>query len=120
MSDDDVTTAATEAGDAAAEDAAFAAWRQDAADPERIVYRRRADNAGYKAGNLRDFCERWGRGYDLMLPLDADSLMAGDAIVRLARIMQAHPRIGILQSLVVGTPSPSAFARIWAMAAASG
>ncbi len=98
---------------AAAEEAAVAAWRREVADPERIVYRRRADNAGYKAGNVRDFCERWGRDFDLMLPLDADSLMSGAAIVRLARIMQSHPRIGILQSLVVGTPSRSAFARIF-------
>src|SRR5918997_6284214 len=98
---------------AAAEEAAVAAWRREVADPERIVYRRRADNAGYKAGNVRDFCERWGRDFDLMLPLDADSLMSGATIVRLARIMQAHPRVGILQSLVVGTPSRSAFARIF-------
>jgi membrane glycosyltransferase len=39
--------------------------------------------------------------------------MAGPAIVRLVRMMQAHPRIGILQSLVVGMPSSSAFARIF-------
>jgi membrane glycosyltransferase len=98
---------------AAAEEAAAEAWRREAAHPERIVYRRRTENTGYKAGNLRDFCERWGRDYDLMLPLDADSLMSGDAIVRLVRIMQAHPRLGILQSLVVGMPSRSAFARIF-------
>jgi membrane glycosyltransferase len=97
---------------AAAEQAAVEAWRE-AADPERIVYRRRAENTGFKAGNLRDFCERWGREHDLMLPLDADSLMSGGAIVRLVRIMQAHPRLGILQSLVVGMPSRSAFARIF-------
>jgi membrane glycosyltransferase len=48
-----------------------------------------------------------------MLPLDADSLMTGVAIQRLVRIMQAHPKIGILQSLVVGLPSSSAFARIF-------
>jgi membrane glycosyltransferase len=48
-----------------------------------------------------------------MLPLDADSLMSGEAIVRLVRIMQAYPRLGILQSLVVGAPSSSAFARIF-------
>ena len=48
-----------------------------------------------------------------MLPLDADSLMSGEQIVRLARMMQAHPKIGILQSLVVGMPSASAFARIF-------
>lgn len=59
------------------------------------------------------FCARWGGDYELMLPLDADSVMTGDAIQRLVRIMQAHPKIGILQSLVVGMPSSSAFARIF-------
>ncbi|MFL5180029.1 MAG: glucans biosynthesis glucosyltransferase MdoH [Microvirga sp.] len=98
---------------AAAEEAALAAWRSEVPDPARIVYRRRPENTGFKAGNLRDFCETFGRDFDLMLPLDADSLMAGDAIVRLVRVMQAHPRLGILQSLVVGAPAESAFARIF-------
>jgi membrane glycosyltransferase len=98
---------------AAAEEAAVEAWRREVDEPERIVYRRREANTGYKAGNVRDFCERWGRNYDLMLPLDADSLMAGPAIVRLVRMMQAYPKLGILQSLVVGAPAESAFARIF-------
>jgi membrane glycosyltransferase len=98
---------------AAAEEEAVAAWRSEVADPARIVYRRRPENTGFKAGNLRDFCETFGRDFDLMMPLDADSLMAGDAIVRLVRVMQAHPRLGILQSLVVGAPAESAFARIF-------
>jgi membrane glycosyltransferase len=98
---------------ARAEEAAVAAWRAEAADPERIVYRRRAANSGFKAGNLRDFCETFGRDFDLMLPLDADSLMSGEAIVRLVHMAQAHPKIGILQSLVVGAPAESAFARIF-------
>ena len=46
---------------AAAEDARFAAladaWRGRVA----ITYRRRADNTGFKAGNIRDFCDRWGK-----------------------------------------------------------
>lgn len=96
-----------------AEAAAVAAWRAADHDPDRIVYRRRESNAGFKAGNVRDFCETRGRDFELMLPLDADSLMTGEAIVRLVRIMQAHPKIGILQSLVVGAPSSSAFARIF-------
>jgi membrane glycosyltransferase len=97
----------------AAEEAEIARWRADNPDAGRLHYRRRTDNTGYKAGNLRDFVARWGAGYDLMLPLDADSLMSGDCILRLTRMMQAHPRLGILQSLVVGMPAPSAFARIF-------
>lgn len=98
---------------AAIEERAFADWKASDPDAPRLVYRRRTDNKGYKAGNVRDFCERWGRDFELMIPLDADSVMSGDAIVKGVRMMQAHPRIGILQSLVVGMPSSSAFARIF-------
>lgn len=79
----------------------------------RVVYRRRAANTGFKAGNIHEFCDTYGRDFDLILPLDADSLMTGRAIIRLARIMQAYPRLGILQSLVVGLPSAAPFARIF-------
>jgi membrane glycosyltransferase len=103
----------TDAGVAAAEERAFAAWRASTSGADRLHYRRREHNTGFKAGNLRDFCERWGRDYELMLPLDADSLMSGEAILQMVRIMQAHPRLGILQSLVVGMPSSSAFARVF-------
>jgi membrane glycosyltransferase len=95
------------------EERAFAEWKASDRDGARLQYRRRTDNKGYKAGNVRDFCERWGHEFELMIPLDADSVMSGDAIVKGVRMMQAHPRIGILQSLVVGMPSSSAFARIF-------
>jgi membrane glycosyltransferase len=96
-----------------AEEAWMAAWRAGLgkAEAARVQYRRRTDNSGYKAGNLQEFCAR--SDADLMLPLDADSLMTGGAILRLVRIMQAHPRLGILQSLAVGAPSSSAFARLF-------
>ncbi len=98
---------------AAAEERLAAAWQAEAGEDCRIIYRRRSDNAGFKAGNVRDFCERWGDRYELMLPLDADSVMSGEAIVKLTRMMQAYPKLGILQSLVVGMPSQSAFARVF-------
>ncbi len=98
---------------AAEEERLFADWESEFADKSRTTYRRRTRNDGFKAGNVRDFLQRWGGAYDLMVSLDADSLMSGSEIVRLVRIMQAHPRIGILQSLVTGAPSTSAFARIF-------
>jgi len=98
---------------AAAEERAVEAWRKEAGPRARILYRRRRENTGFKAGNLHDFCARWGHAFELMLPLDADSLMAGATIIRLVRMMQAHPRLGIVQTLVVGLPSRSAFARIF-------
>ena len=39
--------------------------------------------------------------------------MPADAIIRLVRIMQVDPRLGILQGLIVGLPSTSLFARIF-------
>ena len=84
-------------------------WR----DRIAVTYRRREANTGYKAGNIRDFCERWGSRHDLAVTLDADSFMPADAILRLVRIMQADSRLGILQGLIVGLPSTSLFARIF-------
>ena len=98
---------------AKAEEAAFATWKAGESPDAVLVYRRRVENTGYKAGNVRDFCEKWGAEYELMLPLDADSLMDGETVVRQVRMMQLNPRLGILQSLVVGMPSKSAFARIF-------
>ncbi len=99
---------------AAREVAGFAQWRDSVGeDAVRLTYRRREANAGYKAGNLRDFCTRWGEAFEFMLPLDADSLMDGATIQRMVRLAQAWPKLGILQSLVVGAPSSSAFARVF-------
>jgi len=78
-----------------------------------VTYRRRDDSSGYKAGNIRDFCLRWGAQHDFAIVLDADSLMTAPAMLRLVRIMQRTPRLGILQTLVTGLPSKSAFARIF-------
>src|SRR5262245_32717172 len=78
-----------------------------------ITYPPGDTNAGLKAGNIRDFCERWGARHELAVTLDADSVMTAEAVLRLVRIIQADPKIGILQGLVVGLPSTSAFARIF-------
>jgi membrane glycosyltransferase len=98
---------------AASEEACFAALTSRWRDRVAITYRRRAVNTGYKAGNIREFCERWGSKHDFAVTLDVDSFMTAGAILRLVRIMQADPKLGILQGLIVGLPSTSAFARVF-------
>lgn len=78
-----------------------------------VTYRRREQRTGYKAGNIRDFCERWGGAHDFAIVLDADSVMTPAAMLRLVRIMQNEPQLGILQTLVTGLPSASPFARVF-------
>jgi membrane glycosyltransferase len=78
----------------------------------RIYYRRRKTNENRKAGNIGDFVRTWGGGYEGMLVLDADSLMDGGDILKMARVMEAYPRLGILQTppkLIRGT---SVFTRL--------
>ena len=79
----------------------------------RPIYRRRLLNTGYKAGNVHDFLDEYGGDYDFFLPLDSDSVMSGDAIIRLVAAMEARAEIGIMQSLVVGMPATSGFARMF-------
>lgn len=98
---------------AAEEACRFAVWRAADPRPERLHYRRRTDNAGAKTGNLWDFLETHGHRFAYFLVLDADSVMTGPAVTRLARMMDASPRLGIVQSLTMGLPSRSAFARIF-------
>jgi membrane glycosyltransferase len=98
---------------AAAEEHCFADLAEQWRGRIAVTYRRRDDNAGFKAGNIRDFCLRWGAAHDFAVTLDADSFIPASAILRMVRIMQASLEIGILQGLVVGMPSTSAFARIF-------
>lgn len=83
-----------------------AAWEELrtalAAHPEQpqieVYYRLRARRTQRKAGNVADFCRRWGRDYRYMVVLDADSVMSGDCIVAMVKLMEAHPRAGIIQT----------------------
>ncbi|MBN8921030.1 MAG: glucans biosynthesis glucosyltransferase MdoH, partial [Rhizobiales bacterium] len=107
LSDTDAATVA------AAETQVFDELQRRFAGRIAVTYRRRAGNAGFKAGNLRDFCERWGHLHECAVTLDADSYIPAAAVLRMVRVMQAAPEIGILQGLVIGMPSTSAFARVF-------
>ncbi|WP_186394851.1 glucans biosynthesis glucosyltransferase MdoH [Stappia sp. TSB10GB4] len=98
---------------AAREERAFAALAARWAGRLPVLYRRRAENPGFKAGNIRDFLERWGAAHDYAIVLDADSFLSARTMLDLTARMDANPRVGILQTLVVGLPATSAFARIF-------
>ncbi len=68
-------------------------------DHARIFYRWRRRRTKRKSGNVADFCRRWGARYRYMVVLDADSTMQGDTLVSLVRLMEQHPRAGIIQTL---------------------
>lgn len=95
------------------EEQLFADKQQLLAGAGGAFYRRRTSRSGFKAGNVWEFVETKGSNYELMIPLDADSLMSGSTIVRMVATMERNPQIGILQSLVVGAPTDSGFARIF-------
>jgi len=84
--------------------------RHDAAG--RIFYRRRAQNTSRKAGNIADFVRNWGAAYESMVVLDADSVMSGHALVTIARLMDAHPQVGIIQTAPVPAGRETLFARL--------
>ena len=94
-----------------AEESLVAQWRRETAAAGQILYRRRTENLGYKAGNIEEFCRRAIDDYEFFLPLDADSVMSAATIIRLVRTMEANPHVGILQTLVVGSPAKTLFAR---------
>ncbi|TCZ64951.1 glucans biosynthesis glucosyltransferase MdoH [Roseicella aquatilis] len=116
----------TPAGEAAGREAAAVARVAARCPPGAVLYRRRPHNAGYKAGNLMEFLDREAGRFDHALVLDADSSMSAGAVRRLVAVMEADPRLGILQSSVstTGADTPLAqvlgfghrhAARIWAL-----
>ena len=94
-----------------AEEAAYLKLRE-AFGGERVYYRHRTKNIARKAGNISEWVTRFGGAYDHMLVLDADSLMDGDTIVRLAAALERHPHVGLIQTLPVLLNGNSLFARI--------
>ena len=95
-----------------AEEAAFLALRERTGAGGRIFYRRRPKNSERKAGNIADWVRRWGAAYPIMLVLDADSVMEGETLVRLACAMERNPGVGILQTLPVIVGATTLFARM--------
>ena len=63
-----------------------------------VYYRLRQRRTHRKSGNVADFCRRWGRDYQYMIVLDADSVMSGDCILSMVKLMETHPRAGIIQT----------------------
>ena len=94
-----------------AEERAFLAWRDKLEPGARVYYRHRPKNHHRKAGNIADFVTRWGGAYDHMLVLDADSLMTGETIARLAVAMENDPDAGIIQTLPLIINRNTLFAR---------
>ncbi len=78
----------------------------------KIYYRRRKTNENRKAGNIGDFVRTWGGGYEAMLVLDADSIMDGADIVKMTRVMESYPRLGILQTAPKLIRGSSVFTRL--------
>ncbi len=65
----------------------------------RIFYRKRRVGINKKAGNIADFCRRWGSRYQYMVVLDADSIVSGEAIAKLVRLMDRNPKVGLIQAV---------------------
>jgi membrane glycosyltransferase len=97
---------------AAAEEAAWRALVARYGAQGRIFYRRRAQNVGRKSGNIADFVRNWGAAYTHMIVLDADSVMSGKALVTLARLMDANPDVGIIQTAPLPVGRETLFARM--------
>ncbi len=85
--------------DAAAEERAYRALRHRLKDTVPVFYRRRRENRGRKAGNIKDWVRRFGGGYQHFVVLDGDSVMSGTTLVRLVLAMQRDETAGLIQTV---------------------
>jgi len=95
-----------------AEELEWQRLKSELGESASIFYRHRAKNTGRKSGNIQDFCENWGQLYDYMVILDADSLMTGKTLSQLVGLMDANPRVALIQAPPQLVGRQSLFARI--------
>lgn len=77
-----------------------------------VHYRRRSTNTDKKVGNLAEWTRGWGAAYEGMVVLDADSLMSGRAIDRLASELSSDPDAGLIQTFPMLIGAQTVFARL--------
>jgi len=95
-----------------AEEKAFLALRERTGGAHRIFYRHRPKNTARKSGNIAEWVTRFGAAYPQFLILDADSVMRGETLIALVTAMQAHPDVGLIQTLPIITGGTTLFARM--------
>ncbi|HEY0793679.1 MAG TPA: glucans biosynthesis glucosyltransferase MdoH [Chthoniobacterales bacterium] len=83
----------------------------------RVHYRRRTLPVNRKSGNIADFCRRWGHRHRYMIVLDADSVMTGEAVASLVRLMEVNARAGIIQTMPRLVKADTLFGRVQQFAA---
>ncbi len=97
---------------AAMEWRAFQDLRKHAPPGIAVHYRRRAMNTDKKVGNIAEWTRGWGAAYAGMVVLDADSLMTGRAIERLADELSLDPEAGLIQTFPMLIGAETVFARL--------
>ncbi|MGY6548129.1 MAG: glucans biosynthesis glucosyltransferase MdoH [Roseinatronobacter sp.] len=95
----------------AAERAAFAGLAG------QVIYRNRTAPVGRKPGNLQDWVDQHGAGYDCALILDADSGFSAALLARFRARMAADPRLGLIQAGLRLRPAQSRFGRMQRLSA---
>ncbi|UYV56101.1 glucans biosynthesis glucosyltransferase MdoH [Pantoea dispersa] len=96
---------------AIAEQKAWMELVRDVGGAGKIFYRRRRRRVKRKSGNIDDFCRRWGSNYSYMVVLDADSVMSGECLTGLVRMMEANLNAGIIQSSPKASGMDTLYAR---------
>jgi len=99
-------------GAAIDEEEAWFDWCRAVDGFDRVFYRRRRVRIERKSGNVADFLRRFGRRYDYMVVLDADSIMSGATLARLVDLMDRHPDVGMIQTAPTAVNRRSLFARV--------
>jgi membrane glycosyltransferase len=82
-----------------------------------VYVRWRTPNREKKAGNIRDWIERFGAAYAYFIVLDADSIMGVETLTRLVAAMEDNQQAGLIQTVPRLVGGRSAFARLQQFAA---
>ncbi len=117
----DSNTPETAAAERAAWEQLRAALATNTNQPQvEVYYRLRTRRTYRKAGNVADFCRRWGKDYRYMVVFDADSVMSGDCLTSMVKLIACSPwacSSGNWANRITGATTPSsASSHSWSIA----
>ncbi len=81
-----------------------------------IHYRHRAENTGFKSGNIRDWVTRSGAAHEAMLILDADSVMGPVAVLQMVDRLATEAGLGLIQTIPRVLPGHTLWQRLQSFA----
>ena len=94
------------------EEILFQSFSQSGNTDFPVFYRCRNNNLRRKSGNIDEWVDGIGRSFDIMVILDADSMISGEWLLSTQSCFASQPDLGLVQAMIYVEPGENSWSRI--------